>query len=339
MNFRVAHRVLAIALLFYTVLLSSSLGANAEEIKIGVLKSTSTGPIYIAVEKHYFDAEGLEPNLVTFASAQPISVAAAGSEIDVGVTAFTGGLFSLAGQGAIRIISGYAQNVPGFKFDAFVVSNKAWQEGVRTYKDFAGRIYGVSQIGPPPHYELALLAEKYGFDFGSVRISPLQSLANVASALTGGQIDATSLLGSAAIPLIARGDVKLLGWAGDQVPYQLGSIFTGAKTAADHPERLEKFLRVYRRAVHEYHDAFTAPDGKRADGPGADEIAGIMAKYTGLTVEQVKTGVVYFDREARVNEADVMRQVDWFLKQGLIKQPVDPKLFFDSRFVVREDQK
>jgi NitT/TauT family transport system substrate-binding protein len=338
MAFRVSQRAFAIALSFIAALAFAS-KAQAEEIKIGVLKSTSTGPIYLAVEKHYFAAEGLEPTLVTFASAQPIAVAAAGSEIDVGVTAFTGGLFSLAGQGAIRIIAGYAQNVPGFKFDAFVVSNKAWQEGVRSYKDFAGRVYGVSQIGAPPHYELALLAEKYGFDFASVRISPLQSLANVASALTGGQVDASSLLGSAAIPLIDRGDVKLLGWAGDEVPYQLGSIFTGAKTDADHPDRLEKFLRVYRKAVREYHDAFTGPDGKRADGPGADEIAAIIAKYTGLSVEQVKTGVVYFDRDARVNEGDVMHQVEWFLKQGLIKQPVDPKVFFDSRFVVREDQK
>ncbi len=334
----IAQRAFATALLFAAAL-SLSPSARAEEIKIGILKSTSTGPIYLAAEKNYFAAEGLEPKLITFASAQPISVAAAGSEIDVGVTAFTGGLFALGGQGAIRIIAGYAQNVPGFKFDAFVVSNKAWQEGVRSYKDFAGRVYGVSQIGAPPHYELALLAEKFGFDFASVRISPLQSLANVASALTGGQIDATSLLGSAAIPLIDRGDVKLLGWAGDEVPYQLGSVFTGAKTAAAHPDRLEKFLRVYRKAVREYHDAFTGPDGKRADGPGADEIAAIMAKYTGLGVEQVKQGAVYFDRDARINEDGVMNQIDWFLKQGLIKQPVDPRVFFDSRFVVREDKK
>ena len=308
---------------------------HAEEIKIGILKSTSTGPIYLAVDKGYFKAEGLEPNLITFESAQPISVAATGSDIDVGVTAFTGGLFSLAGQGGIRIIAGYAQNVPGFKFDAFVVSNKAWDGGLRSYKDFANHVYGVSQIGAPPHYELALLAEKYGFDFKSVRIVPLQSLANVASALTGGNVDASSLLGSGAIPLIDRGDVHLLGWAGDEVPYQLGAIFTGTKTATEHADRLEKFLKVYRRGVREYHDAFTGADGKRADGPGADEIAGIISKYTGLTVPQVKQGVVYFDREARISEPDIMHQVDWFLKQDLIKQPVDPKKFFDERFVVQ----
>lgn len=330
----VATKCIVLVALFIGLISAGTARLQAEEIKIGVLKSTSTGPIYLAVDKGYFKAEGLEPNLITFESAQPISVAATSGDIDVGVTAFTGGLFALAGQGGIRIIAGYAKNVPGFKFDALVVSNHAWESGVRSYKDFANHIYGVSQIGAPPHYELALLAEKYHFDFKSVRIVALQSLANVASALSGGQVDASSLLGSAAIPLIDHGNVKLLGWTGDEVPYQLGAAFTGAKTAAEHPDRIEKFLRVYRKGVLEYHNAFTGPDGKRADGPGADEIAAIIAKYTGLTPAQVKQGAVYFDPQARIDEADVMHQVDWFLNQGLIKSPVDPKEFFDSRFVV-----
>jgi NitT/TauT family transport system substrate-binding protein len=307
---------------------------HAEEIKIGILRSISTAPIYLGAEKGYFAAEGLEPKLLTFESAQPISVAATSRDIDVAATAFTGGLFALASQGAIRVIGGYASNMPGFKFDALVVSNRAWDAGLRSYKDFPGHVYGVSQIGAPPHYELAMLAEKYGFDIKSMRITPLQSIANVASALTGGQADASSLIGSAAIPLIDRGDIKLLGWTGDEVPYQLGSVFTGAKTAEEHPALLAKFLRGYRKGVKEFYAAFIGSDGKRADGPGADDIAAIISKYTGLSVAQIKQGAPYFDPEARVDEADAMRQVDWFLKEGLIKAPVDPAIFFDKRFVI-----
>ncbi|MGH7032357.1 MAG: ABC transporter substrate-binding protein, partial [Stellaceae bacterium] len=69
------------------------LRASAEEIKIGILKSVSTGPIFLAVDKGYFAAEGLEPKLATFTSAQPIAVAAAARDIDIAATAFTGGLF------------------------------------------------------------------------------------------------------------------------------------------------------------------------------------------------------------------------------------------------------
>lgn len=162
----------------------------------------------------------------------------------------------------------------------------------------------------------------------------MQSLPNVASALVGGQIDATSLVGFVAFPLIDRGEIKLLGWTGDEVPYQLGAVFTSDKIAASNPSLITKFLRAYRKGVHDYYDAFTGPDGRRADGPGADAVAAIIAKYTGLSVAQVKQGAVYFDRDARIDEADVMHQVAWFLKEGLIKAPVDPKVFFDKRFVV-----
>jgi len=321
-------------ILVLAALVLAPLRAGAEEIKIGVLKSVSTGPIFLAVDKGYFAAEGLEPKLVTFVSAQPVAVAVASHDIDIAATAFTGGLFGLAGQGAIRIVAGYAKNVPGFKFDALVVSNHAWENGVRSYKDFAGHAYGVSQIGAPPHYELALIAEKYGFDLKSVRIVPLQSLPNVASALVGGQVDASSLVGAVAFPLIDRGEIKLLGWTGDEVPYQLGAVFTSAKTAAANPDLIAKFLHAYRKGVHEYYDAFTGRDGRRADGPGADAVAEVIAKYTGLSPAQVKQGAVYFDREARIDEADVMHQIAWFLKEGLIKAPVDPAVFFDKRFIV-----
>jgi NitT/TauT family transport system substrate-binding protein len=329
------ERSLLCGLAFAACFLLPSL-AGAEEIKIGVLKSTSSGPVYLAIEKGYFKAEGLEPNLITFESAQPIAVAATGGDIDAGMCAFTGGLFALAGQGGLRVIAGYANNAPSFRSDALIVSNHAWDSGVRSYKDFANHVYGVSQIGAPPHYELALLAEKYHFDFKSVRIVALNSLANVASALAGGQVDASSLLGSAAIPMIDRGDVKFLGWTGDEVPFELGAAFTGTKTAMEYPDRIEKFLRVYRRGVREYHDAVTGPDGKRADGPGADAVAAIISKYTGLSPEQVKTGAVYFDPDAKISEANVMHEIEWFLKEGLIKAPVDPKQFFDARFVVEK---
>src|SRR6185437_11022736 len=124
--------------------------ARAEHIKIGILKTTASGPIFIASAKGYFAAEGLEDELVFFASAQPIAVATASGAIDFGNAGFTGGFYGLAGDGALRIISGGASEVPGYHNQAFLASNKAWSAGLRSLKDMPGHSFAVSQIGSRP---------------------------------------------------------------------------------------------------------------------------------------------------------------------------------------------
>jgi NitT/TauT family transport system substrate-binding protein len=222
--------------------------------------------------------------------------------------------------------------VPGFNFNAYVVSTKAWDAGLRSYKDFPGHSFAISQIGSPSHYALALLAEKYGFDLKSMRLVPLQSISNIVSAVVGGQADTAALLGTPALPVIAKGEVKLLGWSGDETPWQLGGVFVSTKMAAENPALIERFLRAYVKGAHDYHDAFAGPDERRTDGAQADAVAGIIARYTGLSPEQVKQGIVYIDREARIDVKDVLHQAEWYRSQGLVKSPVDPDQLFDRRF-------
>jgi len=321
-------------LLLTLALVLAALPARAEDIKVGIIKSIAGGPLYLARDKGYFAAEGLSTEIVFFDSAQPIAGAATSGDIDVGVTGLTGGLYALASQGALRLVAGQSREVRGFNFNAYVVSNKAWDAGLRSLKDFPGHSFAISQIGSPPHYALALLAEKYKFDLKSMRLLPLQSISNIASALVGGQADTASLLGTPAIPIIDRGEVKLLGWTGDETPWQLGACFVGTKTATARADMVEHFLRAYRKGAREYHDAFTGPGEKRVDGAEADAVAAVIAKYTGLSPAQVKTGIVYVDGEARLDVKDVAHQIDWYRSQGLIKAPVDMDSFIDKRFVL-----
>ncbi len=308
--------------------------ARTETIKIGALKSIAVGPAYLAIDKGYFAAEGLTAALTFFESAQPVAVAAASHDIDIGVTGLTGWLFSLAGQGQIRIIGGYAREVPGFNFNAYVVSNRAWDAGLRSFKDFPGHSFGISQIGSPPHYSLALLAEKYRFDLGSMRLLPLQSIANIAAAVVSGQADTASLLSTPAIPILERKEVRLLGWTGDETPWQLGAIFVATATANERGDMIARFLRAFRKGTREYHDAFASSAEKRKDTATAEAVLPVIAKYTGLSVDQVRQGIVYIDPEARLDVKDVLHQIAWYRGQGLVKGEVDGDQAIDKRYVV-----
>jgi NitT/TauT family transport system substrate-binding protein len=328
-------RFIAVLALAATVL--APWRAGAEDIKVGIIKSIAGGPIYLARDNGYFAAEGLTVEIIFFDAAQPIAVATTSRDIEIGVTGLTGGLYALAAQGELRLVAGQSREVPGFNFNAYVVSKRAWDAGLRSYKDFPGHSFAISQTGSPPHYALALLAEKYGFDLKSMRILPLQSISNIASAVVGGQADTASLLGTPAIPIIERGDVKLLGWTGDETPWQLGACFVSTKVAIERADMVTRFLRAYRKGAHDYHDAFAASDGRRVDGPSADAVAAVISKYTGLTAPQVKSGVVYVDAEARLDVKDVAHQIDWYRSQGLLKSAVPMDSFIDRRFVVPLD--
>ena len=170
------------SLLLGTALLSLwAAGAPAAEltkIKVGVLKVSACGPVFIAQEKGYFAAENLDPEFVLFDSSEPIAVAVASGSVDFGHTGASAGLYSLSGQGALKIIAAASREAPGFRVNGIAASNRAYDAGLRSLKDLGGHSIAISQFGSPPHYSLVLIEEKYGVDAKSTvsrRCNPIRT--------------------------------------------------------------------------------------------------------------------------------------------------------------------
>jgi NitT/TauT family transport system substrate-binding protein len=338
----VAHRKNRIAVAAGIALLATGAlvpcAALAETIKIGVTKNTVSPALLVGHEKGFFAAEGLESQLnILVVGAEEIAVAVASGAIDFGGAGTSGGLFNLGGQGVVRIIAGGIHEVPGFQGLAMVVANRAWEGGLKTFPDLGTHLqtYAVTQVGGPTHYALVLVADKYHFDLGGVQIVPLQSAPNEMSALVGGRVDATAPPTSSAAHAIQQGSVKLMGYVGDETPFQFGTVFTSTKTANERRDTVERFLRAYRKAATLYHDAFTGPDGKRRDGKDAPELLALLGKDLDLSLEDVKLGISYLDPEGRLDVADVRRQIEWFKAQGMVRPGVDAGAVIDERYVVR----
>ena len=327
------HRFIAILILFAAALLAPC-GAGAEPIKIGVVAVGAFAPAYVAQERGYFAAEGVPAELVYFDAAAPVAVATVSGAIDFGVTAATAAFYNLAGQGELKIIGAAAHEFPGFQIQAFIVSRHAFDGGLKSVKDLPGHSFAVTGQGGPPIYVVGgILAAKYGFDFKSLQILPLQTIPNINTALTGGKADFTLVsLTSGMVPLLDRGDLKLIGWVGDVAPWQFGLVMTATKTADTRRDTVERFVRAYAKGAHDYHDALTTADGKRKSGKAADAMIGILAKYTKQSVDEVKLGVPYLDAEARVDVKDILRQVAFYKSQGLVKDQVDATALIDQRY-------
>jgi NitT/TauT family transport system substrate-binding protein len=317
--------------------LMASAAARADEplkAKIGVLRLSSSAPVFIAQDKGYFREAGLDIELKFFDAAQPIAVATTSGDVDFGITAFTAGLYNLAGKGTLKVIGGMSREKAGYPLIGYFASNNAYAAGLKTPKDLAGKRIAVTQVGSSFHYSIGLLADKYGFKLADVKIVPLQSLSNAAAALKGETVDAALLPVSTARKLMDDGGAKLLGWVGDETPWQLGAVFASPKTLAN-KALVTKLLAVLERADREYHDVIlsSVKDGKAAIDDKTKPLLEIIAKYTNLPVEQVVGNCAYIDAGGKLDVKNVDNQIKWLQEQGFVDKGFGEDAIVDKDFV------
>jgi NitT/TauT family transport system substrate-binding protein len=255
-------------------------------------------------------------------------------DVEVGVTAFTAGLYNLAGKGTLKIIAGMSRDRPGFPLIGYFASNKAYEAGLKTPKDIAGKRVAMTQVGSSFHYSLGLLADKYGFKLADVKIVPLQSMSNMAAAIKGESVDAALMPISVARKLMEEGAVRHLGWVGDETPWQVTGVFAGPKTLAN-TAVVGKLLASLQRAEREYHDVVLASvrDGKAAINEKTKPLLEIIGKYTNLPVEQVIGNCAYIDPDGKLDVNNIDSQIKWLQAQGFADQGYDANAIIAKDYV------
>jgi len=317
--------VLAVAVLAGT--------AHAEPLKVGILKVGASGPLYVAEERGYFAAEGLDVTFESFGAGQAVAVAVVSGDVDIGVTGLTAGLYNLASGGQIRVIAGLHREAHGFRMLGYFASKRAWDVGLRSLADIKGHSVALTTIGSTTHYAVGLLAMKYGFPIESLRILPLQSIPNSAAAVEGGQAD-VGMIPSTLNAEMAKAGAHNLGWVGDETPWQIGAVFVTAKNAAERRDRNAWFLRALRKGARDYHDAFTNAQEEREDGPTAPAVLAIIAKYLGKPPQTLDHQMPYVDPQLRLDVKDVRRQIAWYKSHGMVKGDITAERLIDKYYAV-----
>src|SRR6267143_1369560 len=334
---RPGYARLAFASLLAMMALTASPDARADEAlkaKVGVLRLSSSAPVFIAQDKGYFRDAGLEIELKFFDAAQPIAVATTSGDIDFGITAFTAGLYNLAGKGTLKVIGGMSREKAGYPLIGYFASNSAHAAGLKTPKDLAGKRVAVTHVGSSFHYSLGLLADKYGFKLSEVKVLPLQSLSNAAAALKGETVDAALLPISTARTLMDSDGAKFLGWVGDETPWQLGAVFASPKTLTN-GALVTKLLAALARADREYHGVILASvrDGKADINEKTKPLLEIIAKYTNLPVEQVVGNCAYIDADGKLDVKNVGNQIERLQEQGFVDKGFNADAIIAKEYV------
>jgi NitT/TauT family transport system substrate-binding protein len=316
-------RRLVLAGLVLAVTVAAAAAAEPRKVKVGILKLTSSAPVFVGLEKGFFREVGIEPELVWFQAAQPVAVALAAGDIEVGATGLTAGLFNIvAGGQKLWVIADKGREWPRYQLTALVVQKDG---PVQSVKDLRGKKVGITTLGSTFHYMLGNLVEQEGLALGDVEPAPLRTLGAMSEALQTKRVDAILIPQPLAGTTVENGFGRILHWVGDKLPYQVAALFASHRFVQDR-ERAVAFLRGYVRASRYYHDAVLT----RKSGPQYDEVVAITAKYTEATPDVIRVGFPYQDRDARLDVPDIARQLAWYHRTGMATRALAPADLVDT---------
>ncbi|OUB06468.1 ABC transporter substrate-binding protein [Bacillus thuringiensis serovar yunnanensis] len=284
-------------------------------IKIGMLKLSSSAPIFIGIEKGFFKEENIDIQPKWFDAAQPIAVATVGGDLDIGATGITASLYNMVAQGQkLTIVADKGREAPGYSSNALLISP---QSNINKIEDLKGKRIGITQTGSTYHYMIGRLLELHHLSLKDIELVPLNSVNGMVEALKGRQIDATLLTEPQVSNALNQGYGKLLASVGDEIDYQTSGIFLSEKLKED-KDRAIRFLKAYVKSTRYYHDAITKKQGDQYD-----EVISIISKYTKQPKETIQKGVPYIDRDGKLLKDDIQKQISWYHTANLIDKKIN----------------
>jgi NitT/TauT family transport system substrate-binding protein len=330
-------RILTIFAAFWVF---STQAMAADKVAVGVLRFVSSGGLYLAIERGYFQAENISVDLNFFEASQPIAVAVASGDLQFGLTGISGGSLNLAGKGALKIIAPQGAEKKGVVGNLLVVSNAAYAKGLTSFDKLNGASVAITQVGSTFHYQLGQVAAAKGFPLSKIEMRPLQAIPNMVAAVQTGQVDATILPPAIAGPMAERGEVKIIGPLSDIGDYQYGALFASPKVVTGNRELAQRFVRAYVKGLADYTDALLRVDaqGKRFMDEKALKAAAEIAKYVfpsekpEIAAKRVVDSAVYCDPTGKLDVADIETQIAWYKSEKLVDPSVDAKNFVDTSF-------
>ncbi|PLT29775.1 ABC transporter substrate-binding protein [Peribacillus deserti] len=297
--------------------------SKRESINIGMLKLTSSAPLFIGIEKGFFKEENIDAKAQWFEAAQPIAVATAGGSVEVGATGITASLYNMvAGGQKLVIVADKGREQEGYSSSAILAPSDS---SIKSVKELKGKKIGITQTGSTYHYMVGRVIENYGLGLDDIEVVPLNSIKGLMDSLKSKQVDAVLLNEPNITTVVKEGYGKVISQVGEEIEYQTSGVFFSPKFA-DNKDVAVRFLKAYAKAARYYYDAvLTKKDGKLIPGENYDEVINIIAKYTDQEPDVIKQGLPYMDRDGKLLEENIKTQVDWYAKEKLIDKAIDTK--------------
>lgn len=304
--------------------------ASAEPVKIGDLGILADAPFYIAIEKGYFAAEGVEVVLERFNSASQATAPLSTNMVQVVGGGVSAALYNaFARDWPVRIVMARTRDMPGYSSDTLILRNDL-KATIPTPKELKGRVIAINTPASVLHFMLARLMESVGLSIADVQTINM-AWPNMGPGLESKAIDG----GTVVEPFAALYSQKNIAFpfrrAADfmsKPPLEV-SVILYSKTWMDkQPDQAKAFTVAYLKGVRDYYDAMKG-------GPKRAEVIEICTKYTSLKDKAVydKIQWSYMDPNAVISFDGLQDQQEWYSKQGFVSKKANLDGMVDKRFL------
>jgi NitT/TauT family transport system substrate-binding protein len=298
------------------------------DVKMSIFGSITDAGVFIAIERGYFQAEGLNIETVPSDSSLQITPFLASGQIDVAGISQSPALFNAALRGVpYRLVGDKGRILPGRGFAAIVVRPDLVESGrVRDLSDLRGLRINTPGAGTASWGLLVRALDAGGVGADEVEFESLLQ-PDVLPALGNRAVDAALLLEPFVSAAVTRGvGVRFRGADEYAVGAQNGMIAYSPQFAARR-EPAQRFMLAYLEGVWDYVDAFSS-------GVGQDEIVDILIKST-----PIKDRAVYatmkpagFEPNGRVNVDYLRAEQELYLREGMMAEAVDIPSLVDNQY-------
>lgn len=291
-------------------------------VKIGHLRNLQSGPVFLGVERKYFEEVGVKVERVLFQSGAEMVASLGTGELALGAGALNPGLYNAWGRNVrTLVVADSGQMRPGYG-SAWVVVRAAVASQIRDWPDLRGRSVNFSVTGSVIDYLIRTALRRNNMTLDDVNVVRVAS-PDMLAALRGGRLDAGGAA-EAFATLIADTGLGVKWKSGAEIAprYQYAALMMSERAAADRSLAVA-LLHAYLRGTRDFMN------GQQGD-PAVLEI---LQKYAGVDQAVIRRATPSFiDVNGEVQMEDIRHQQEFWVREKVMLKPVDPAPFVNAEF-------
>jgi NitT/TauT family transport system substrate-binding protein len=281
----------------------TTLGWAQTKGKLGYMKIVDTAPMFIAMERGFFKAAGLELETVPMAGGAVIVQGVTSGDLQIGWTNVIS-LYQAHVEGFdFKFITGGATNVKGTNDTHALLVAKA--SAIKSAKDLEGKTVAVNTLNNIVHLMAMAWLDKNGANSTKVKFVEVP-FPQMEAALVAGKIDAASAQEPFPSAALAKDAARVLAhpWSDVLGKFLIASWFASEKWLQKNKQTAQAYITALNRGV----------DAIEADPKGSRDI---IAKWTGLKPDLAgKIPLPVYEKS--LAEKDLQSTIDLTQKYKLI---------------------